>query len=64
MSSSWGCPHESQGKCGRRNGQECDVGAAGCVLEKALQRSAQVVAGGGDESRTEERKPPDPESSQ
>lgn len=30
--SSWGCPHERDGKCARVNGQPCDPGMKGCVL--------------------------------
>ena len=30
--SSWGCPHEVQGKCARVNNLPCDPGMKGCVL--------------------------------
>ena len=30
--SSWGCPHEQDGKCARVNDLPCDVGMKGCVL--------------------------------
>jgi len=30
--SSWGCPHEVDGKCSRINNQPCDPGMKGCVL--------------------------------
>jgi hypothetical protein len=30
--SSWGCPHEIQGKCSRVSNQPCDPGMKGCVL--------------------------------
>ena len=30
--SSWGCPHECNGKCARVNDLPCDPGMKGCVL--------------------------------
>ena len=30
--SSWGCPHELDGKCVRVNNVRCDPGMKGCVL--------------------------------
>ena len=30
--SSWGCPHEADGKCQRVNNLPCDIGMKGCVL--------------------------------
>jgi|GEM_PF-290123 len=30
--SSWGCPHELEGKCQKINGFACDPGMKGCVL--------------------------------
>ncbi len=30
--SSWGCPHEVNGKCQRVNNLPCDIGMKGCVL--------------------------------
>lgn len=30
--SSWGCPHEVNGKCRRVNNLPCDPGMKGCVL--------------------------------
>lgn len=30
--SSWGCPHEQNGKCARLNNLPCDPGMKGCVL--------------------------------
>ena len=30
--SSWGCPHEQNGKCARVNDLPCDPGMKGCVL--------------------------------
>ena len=30
--SSWGCPHEQNGKCARVNDLRCDPGMKGCVL--------------------------------
>ncbi len=30
--SSWGCPHEVNGKCQRINNLPCDIGMKGCVL--------------------------------
>jgi len=30
--SSWGCPHEQDGKCARVNNVRCDPGMKGCVL--------------------------------
>ena len=30
--SSWGCPHEVDGKCQRVLGRPCDIGMKGCVL--------------------------------
>lgn len=30
--SSWGCPHEIDGKCARINNVPCDPGMKGCVL--------------------------------
>ena len=30
--SSWGCPHEQDGKCVRVNNVPCDAGMKGCVL--------------------------------
>lgn len=30
--SSWGCPHECDGKCARINNLPCDPGMKGCVL--------------------------------
>lgn len=30
--SSWGCPHEQDGKCARINNVRCDPGMKGCVL--------------------------------
>jgi len=30
--SSWGCPHEQDGKCARVNDLPCDPGMKGCVL--------------------------------
>ncbi|OGS97637.1 MAG: hypothetical protein A3H31_13390 [Gallionellales bacterium RIFCSPLOWO2_02_FULL_57_47] len=30
--SSWGCPHECNGKCARVNNLPCDPGMKGCVL--------------------------------
>lgn len=30
--SSWGCPHELDGKCTRVNNVPCDPGMKGCVL--------------------------------
>ena len=30
--SSWGCPHEIDGKCARINNEPCDPGMKGCVL--------------------------------
>ncbi len=30
--SSWGCPHEQDGKCARVNDVPCDPGMKGCVL--------------------------------
>ena len=30
--SSWGCPHECDGKCARVNDVRCDPGMKGCVL--------------------------------
>jgi hypothetical protein len=30
--SSWGCPHEDDGKCARVNHVPCDAGMKGCVL--------------------------------
>lgn len=30
--SSWGCPHEQNGKCARINDVPCDPGMKGCVL--------------------------------
>lgn len=30
--SSWGCPHEIDGKCARINDVPCDPGMKGCVL--------------------------------
>jgi len=30
--SSWGCPHECNGKCARVNDARCDPGMKGCVL--------------------------------
>ncbi len=43
MSSSWGCPHEIEGRCRRRGDEECDPGAEGCVLEEGLRRSAMAL---------------------
>ncbi|MCP5368289.1 MAG: hypothetical protein H6907_21485 [Hyphomicrobiales bacterium] len=28
----WGCPHESDGTCGRVRGRDCDPGMKGCIL--------------------------------
>jgi hypothetical protein len=30
--SSWGCPHEIDGKCQRVLNRPCDIGMKGCVL--------------------------------
>jgi hypothetical protein len=30
--SSWGCPHEANGKCQRVKNLPCDIGMKGCVL--------------------------------
>lgn len=30
--STWGCPHECDGKCARINNLPCDPGMKGCVL--------------------------------
>jgi len=30
--SSWGCPHEHDGKCQKLNDLPCDPGMKGCVL--------------------------------
>ena len=30
--SSWGCPHEHDGKCARVNDVPCEAGMKGCVL--------------------------------
>jgi len=30
--SSWGCPHEQDGKCARVNNVPCNPGMKGCVL--------------------------------
>jgi hypothetical protein len=30
--SSWGCPHEVDGKCQRVNNLPCEIGMKGCVL--------------------------------
>jgi len=30
--SSWGCPHEQDGKCARVNDLPCNAGMKGCVL--------------------------------
>ena len=30
--SSWGCPHENNGKCTKVNNLTCDPGMKGCVL--------------------------------
>lgn len=30
--SSWGCPHDLNGKCARVNSVRCDPGMKGCVL--------------------------------
>ncbi len=30
--SSWGCPHDINGKCSRVNNIPCDLGMKGCVL--------------------------------
>jgi hypothetical protein len=32
MNSSWGCPHEIDGKCARVNNMPCNPGMKGCVL--------------------------------
>jgi len=32
MSAGWGCPHESEGKCGLVRGRPCDPGMKGCTL--------------------------------
>ncbi len=32
MASSWGCPHEIDGRCTRVNNLPCDPGRKGCVL--------------------------------
>ncbi|KPV39788.1 hypothetical protein AN478_11240 [Thiohalorhabdus denitrificans] len=29
---SWGCPHESEGRCRRVANRDCDPGMKGCVL--------------------------------
>ena len=32
MSSTWGCPHEDNSKCGRVLGRDCEPGMKGCTL--------------------------------
>lgn len=32
VNNTWGCPHESEGKCTRVNDIPCDPGMKGCIL--------------------------------
>jgi hypothetical protein len=32
MAGSWGCPHETDDRCGKVNNLPCDPGMKGCVL--------------------------------
>ena len=32
MAGSWGCPHETDERCGKVNNLPCDPGMKGCVL--------------------------------
>ena len=32
MAGSWGCPHETDDRCGKVNDLPCDPGMKGCVL--------------------------------
>jgi hypothetical protein len=36
--SSWGCPHEVDGVCGKVKGALCDPGMLGCVLQGRVER--------------------------
>jgi hypothetical protein len=33
MAGSWGCPHETDERCGKVNQLPCDPGMKGCVLQ-------------------------------
>ena len=65
MAGSWGCPHETDDRCGKVNNLPCDPGMKGCVLhgrfvfanddknERLRQKQARGAPAGS---------PPDPDS--
>ena len=56
MAGSWGCPHETDDRCGKVNNLPCDPGMKGCVLhgrfvfanddknERLRQKQARLAA--------------------
>lgn len=62
--SSWGCPHEIDGKCARINNLPCDPGMKGCVLfgrfvwaDDSKNRTPKAEHGNNPENSPEQQKP-------
>lgn len=45
-SGGWGCPHDENGKCLKRD-KTCDPGSEGCVLEGRVASPPAAKKGGG-----------------